>query len=131
LDAQDIEILGRLPGVSAEAVAEARERLARDVAPPPVCEVWDDNWEHFQLFRSMGNAWSKLTLVRTQAVVGLGVPVIVTDVRRDCLPPERVEAHLRLKGFPRSRWPAFMEDLEIMVDAVLLADAQQAQSEDA
>ena len=123
-------MLGGLPGVTPAALAEARAQLAA-AAPAqaePACEVWAENWDSFLFFCSLGNHWAKLHLVRT--VTGpMGASATHTEVRRDCLPPERVEASARLQGIARSRWPQLFADLRLMEAAVLAKDRETAAAE--
>lgn len=122
LDEQDLQALAKLPGVTPDALAEARARVQAAKPREQDCLVWDENWETFAIFLSLAKQWAHVVIVRTLAVPG-GGSVTVSESQRDCLPADRVEAALRLAAIPRRKWPALWSDINAMAAEVLRADA--------
>ncbi len=119
----------RALGASQEDIAKARAMLAAAGEPPqqPAFGVWEENWDTFLFFSSLAHQWSKVCL--TRSVSGpMGGTRTWTEVRRDCLPSNRVESTARLQGIPRARWPAMFADIQAMERAVLETDAELAQA---
>lgn len=117
----------RALGASPEDLAAAQALLdaADEPEPPPAFGVWDENWDTFAFFCSLGTQWAKVSL--TYSVAGpMGGASTRTEVRRDCLPAPRVESTARLQGIARSRWPALFADIQRMELAVLDTDAKAA-----
>lgn len=73
-------------------------------------------------FLSLSAQWSKLCITHTVSVP-MGGARTFSEVWRDCLPASRVEAAARLRGVPRSQWPALYADVLLMEQAVLDKDA--------
>jgi hypothetical protein len=117
----------RALGASPEDLAAARAALdaAPEPEPLPSFGVWAENWPTFLFFCSLGPQWAKVSL--TQSVsLPMGGTRTFTEVRRDCLPANRVESAARMQGIARSRWPALFADILLMERAVLDTDAKLA-----
>lgn len=115
--------MGATPQEIARHEAKMAAEAAATAAEEEHFEVWDENWDAFLFFLSLGTQWSKLCLVRTMGAP-TGGSFTATEVRRDGLPYPRIESAARLQGIPRSRWPALFADISLMEDAVLARDAE-------
>jgi hypothetical protein len=119
----------RALGASEEDLAAAHAILDALPAEPesePHFEVWDENWDTFMFFSALAYQWSKVCLTRSVSLP-MGGSSTFTEVRRDCLPANRVESTARMQGIARSRWPALFADINRMERAVLETDAKLAQ----
>jgi hypothetical protein len=116
-------------GASQEDIAAAQAILAASAEPEPqpAFGVWAENWDTFLFFSSLAHQWSKVCLTRSVSQPTGGTRTF-TEVRRDCLPSDRVESTARLQGIPRARWPAMFADIQLMERAVLETDAKAAQA---
>lgn len=118
----------RALGASPQEIAEAQALLDAQAQPPPAAQdfgVWEENWEAFAFFCSLRTQWTHLVLPRT-VQLPMGGATTYTEVRRECLPANRVESALRLQGIARARWPRLFADVWLMESAVLEQDAELA-----
>ncbi|WP_290906226.1 DUF1799 domain-containing protein [Aquabacterium sp.] len=113
-------------GATPEQIAEAQAALAaqdKAAAQHEQFGVWDENWPAFTLFCSLETQWEREYLTKSQHSP-MGASSTYTEVRRVCLPSERVESHARLLGIPRREWPELFLDLQRMEKEVLKVDAE-------
>lgn len=128
LDAEDLDALQDLPGVTPDELVAARARLSAAAPAEAHFGVWDENWATFMFF--CRSAWHVLPLVESTPLP-TGGTIVATRVQRMGLNMADVQARATLQRWPRAQWAQLLADLDLMQDAVLAVDAPTPQGEPA
>jgi hypothetical protein len=110
-----VEGLRRM-GVSEEDIAKEQAKRAKD-APPADFDVHADCWESWLFFLKVSRQWLYVAVPQ-----GFG-----TVLRRCSLNWPGIESVVRLGGVKRAKWAGLVDDLMVIEEAVLAAQAAEQQ----
>lgn len=108
----------RKMGVPEDQIAAQLAKAQKDVEDPRFdFEVYEECWRTVMLFLKVRNQW--LWRVHSRPA---GFGALVYSVRVG-LNYQAVESTLRMVGVPRREWAQLLEELQVMEEAVLKAEA--------
>jgi len=99
-------------GATEEQIEAERAKRAQ-AAPPADFEVHADVWESWQFFLKVQRSWVYVGLS-----TGLGSQAVRVELNWPA-----IEAQLHMSGMQRPKWAGLWDDLLVIQDAVLAAEA--------
>lgn len=108
-------------GFSEEQIAQSRQGSGAGERPVNLdYEVHDDCWDSVMFFLKLETQWTWVS-VGVPMPFGVMLKPMRSGINRTC-----VESEMRMRGVKRKRQAALLDDLKVMEDAVLEAEALAA-----